>query len=83
MEGSIDDILSRIQERGRQMEQQTSVSYWEEMHGRYENWINSFNACPVLRLDINDYDLMKNPQEIETIVERIGHFLEQTAFLRK
>ena len=55
------------------MEQQTPITYWEEMHGRYEKWINSFNACPVLRLDINDYDLMKNPEEVETIVERIGH----------
>ena len=32
-------LLTRIQERGRPMEQQTPISYWEEMHGRYENWI--------------------------------------------
>lgn len=83
LEGSMDDILSRIQERGRQMEQQTPISYWEEMYARYEKWINSFNACPVLRLDINDYDLVKNPLEVETIVERVGHFFEQTTFLRK
>ena len=83
LEGSLDNIVSRIQERGRPMEQQTPNSYWEEMHGRYEKWIHSFNTCPVLRIDINDYDLIKNPQEVETIVERIGHMLEQTAFLRK
>ena len=57
LEGSLDDVISRIQERGRPMEQQTPISYWEEMHGRYEDWINQFNACPVLRLNINDYDL--------------------------
>ena len=45
----MDDILFRIGERGRPMEQQTPIAYWEEMHGRYEKWINSFNACPVLR----------------------------------
>ena len=32
------------------MEQQTPIDYWEEMHNRYENWIDNFNACPVLRL---------------------------------
>lgn len=81
--GPIDDIIERIESRGRPMEQQTDKEYWYEMHRRYENWIDNFNACPVLRLDINDYDLMKNPQTIETILERIGHFMEQTSHLRR
>lgn len=83
LEGPLDSIISRVQERGRPMEQETPITYWEEMHSRYEKWINSFNTCPILRLDINDYDLVKNPQEVETIVERIGYFLEQTATLKK
>ena len=83
LEGSIEDILSRIQERGRVMEQQTPVDYWLGMHQRYENWINSFNGCPVLRLNINDYDLMNNPDCSEQIVERIGSFMKQTSILRK
>jgi len=83
LDGTIEDILSRIQERGRPMEQQTPVEYWYEMHERYENWINSFNGCPVLRLNINDYDLMKNPETVEPIIERIGQFIEQTSLLRK
>ncbi|MBD8034963.1 deoxynucleoside kinase [Solibacillus merdavium] len=83
LEGPIDDVIGRIQERGREMEQQTPHTYWQEMHGRYENWINNFNACPVLRIDINDYDLMKNPDQVEDIVARIGYMLEQTSHLRK
>ena len=83
LEGSIDDIIGRIQERGREMEQQTPIDYWIEMHGRYEEWINNFNSCPVLRLNINDYDLMKNPEQIERIVERIAYMLKQTSHLRK
>ncbi|MBT2691341.1 deoxynucleoside kinase [Bacillus sp. ISL-47] len=83
LEGSLDDILSRIQERGRPMEQQTPIAYWEEMHQRYENWINSFNACPVLRLNINDYDIIQNEQSIEPIVERVSYFLRQTQLLKK
>ena len=59
LEGPIDAVIGRIQERGRTMEQQTPNDYWIEMHERYENWINNFNSCPVLRLDINDYDLLK------------------------
>ena len=32
LEGSFDDIIDRIQVRGRTMEQQTPLSYWEEMY---------------------------------------------------
>lgn len=83
LEGSLDDILSRIKLRGRAMEQQTPVEYWQEMHQRYEDWINNFNACPVLRININDYDIMTSDQSIEPIIERIGYFIEQTKFLKK
>ena len=83
LEGSIDDILERIKLRGRPMEQQTPISYWEEMHARYENWINNFNACPVLRLNINDYDLFNNPESIEPIVEKIAAHIKQTQLLKK
>lgn len=83
LEGSVDDVIGRIQERGREMEQQTPHTYWQEMHGRYEEWINNFNACPVLRIDINDYDLIENPKQVEDIVARIAHMLEQTSHLRK
>lgn len=83
IEGPVEDIIGRIAERGRPMEQQTDRAYWLEMYERYERWIDSFNACPVLRLDINDYDLMKDPDTVEHIVARIAHFLEQTSHLRK
>jgi len=83
LEGPIDAVIGRIQERGRAMEQQTPNDYWIEMHERYEDWINNFNSCPVLRLDINDYDLLKNPEAIESIVSRISHMLKQTSHLRK
>ncbi|MDG5473936.1 deoxynucleoside kinase [Jeotgalibacillus sp. ET6] len=83
LEGSLDSILDRIQKRGRPMEQETPLAYWEEMHQRYENWINSFNACPVLRLDINDYDLVQDPSSIDPILEKVGSFIQQTALLKK
>lgn len=83
IEGPVENIIGRIAERGRPMEQQTDRAYWLEMHERYERWIDSFNACPVLRLNINDYDLMKDPDTVEHIVARIAHFLEQTSHLRK
>ncbi|PLR76784.1 deoxynucleoside kinase [Bacillus sp. V3-13] len=84
LEGSIDDVVSRIKERGRPMEQQTPLDYWLEMHERYENWINTFNSCPVLRLNINDYDIVDNDSSsIEPIIERISYFIRKSQLLKK
>ncbi|GAB3054167.1 deoxynucleoside kinase [Virgibacillus ainsalahensis] len=76
LEGSFDEVVERIQERGREMEKATPVSYWEEMYRRYEDWINNFNACPILRINISDYDLMNKEASIEPILEKVGHFIQ-------
>lgn len=72
IEGSLEDILERIKQRGRAMEQETPVDYWKEMHSRYERWINEFNACPVLRLNIKDYDIQEDRSSVEPIIEQIS-----------
>ncbi|MFC7370849.1 deoxynucleoside kinase [Fictibacillus iocasae] len=76
LEGSLDDILERIKKRGRQMEQETPREYWEEMYERYEHWISNFQMCPVLRININDYDLINDPESIERILEKIGQKIQ-------
>ncbi|KYG26625.1 deoxynucleoside kinase [Alkalihalobacillus trypoxylicola] len=73
LEGDLDDVISRIHKRGRDMEQQTPLSYWEEMHERYNKWIEGFDACPVLRLNIKDYDLMNDDGAIEEIIAKIAN----------
>lgn len=83
LEGSLDDIISRIKLRGRPMEQQTPIDYWEEMYIRYETWINQFTGCPVLRLNINDYDLYNDSQSVEPVLERISILLKETSPMQK
>ncbi|PFH83050.1 deoxynucleoside kinase [Bacillus sp. AFS088145] len=78
LEGTFDEVVERIKERGRPMEQQTPIEYWKEMNSRYENWINNFNACPVLRLSISEYDLIKNESSVEEIVKKIGNVLNHS-----
>lgn len=70
IEGSLPSILTRIRERGREMEIQTDVSYWEQMHVRYSQWIGEFTACPVLRLNIDEYDV-NDPASMSDILSRV------------
>ena len=59
------------------------IEYWKEMHERYESWINNFNACPVLRLNINEYDIVQNQSSIEPIVEKVSRFLHHSEKLKR
>lgn len=72
LEGSFDDIIGRVRERGRPMEQQTPIAYWEDLYNRYEQWIMNFTACPVLRININEYDLMQDASSVEVVLSRLA-----------
>jgi len=78
LEGTFDDVLCRIKERGRPMEQNTAVEYWEEMYHRYEDWINNFTACPVIRININEYDVVKDQDSIHHVLAKISERISQT-----
>jgi deoxyadenosine/deoxycytidine kinase len=60
------------------MEQNTSVDYWQEMYNRYEDWINNFTACPVIRININEYDVVQDKDSIHMVLEKISQRLGQT-----
>ncbi|WP_213506668.1 deoxynucleoside kinase [Paenibacillus faecis] len=77
LEGSLPAILSRIQERGRDMEIRTERAYWERMHARYAEWIDGFTACPVLRLNIEEYDV-NDPASLDDIIRQIHDTMERT-----
>ncbi|MCJ1764879.1 deoxynucleoside kinase [Mammaliicoccus sciuri] len=76
LECDYNDVIQRIQRRGRQMEIETDEAYWKKLFSRYDNWINNFTECPVVRVNINDYDLYEDPDSINHIIDKIAHVIE-------
>ena len=76
LHGPLDVIIDRIATRGRPKEKDTSVEYWTALHDRYERWIEEFNHCPILALDVRDYDLVANAEAVEEIADRVRVQLE-------
>lgn len=74
LEGNLSSILNRIRLRGREMEIQTDVSYWQHMHERYAKWIDEFTACPVLRLNIDEYDVA-DEASLDEIIRQAGEII--------
>ena len=69
-------ILDRIATRGRPREKDTPVEYWSALHMRYERWFAEFRQCPVLALDVREYDLLSDTGAIEEIAARLRVQLE-------
>lgn len=76
LHGPLDVIIDRIATRGRPKEKDTSVEYWTALHDRYERWIEDFNHCPILALDVRHYDLVANAEAVEEIADRVRVQLE-------
>src|SRR5437763_11900115 len=76
LHGPLETIVERIRARGRPKERDTPTAYWTALHARYEQWIVHFRACPVLSLDVRDYDLVADPRAIEPIAARVRARLE-------
>jgi deoxyadenosine/deoxycytidine kinase len=74
--GPLDTLVERIATRGRPKEREATVDYWASLHARYQRWIGQFRSCPVLELDVRDYDLVADPGAIEDVAARLKTQLE-------
>ncbi|WP_019119803.1 deoxynucleoside kinase [Brevibacillus massiliensis] len=72
LEGSFEEVVQRVRERGRPAEQQTPIAYWEDLYHHYERWIDSFSACPILRININEYDALGSGSSMEVVLSRVA-----------
>jgi deoxyadenosine/deoxycytidine kinase len=77
LHGPLDVILERIATRGRLRERDADPEYFANLHGRYERWIAGFNKCPLIKLDVREYDLFADPAAAaEDIAARVRTELE-------
>jgi deoxyadenosine/deoxycytidine kinase len=72
----LDVILERIARRGRDKERDTEPDYWAALHARYAKWIAGFRHCPVLAIDVRDYDLVADPSAVDVVAARVRERLE-------
>lgn len=74
LECDYNEVIERIKARGRDMEINTDAVL-AKLFKRYEDWINNFNACPVVRVNINEYDIHENPDSLDPIIDKIAHVI--------
>jgi deoxyadenosine/deoxycytidine kinase len=64
-------LMDRIRKRARNMETGITTEYLALLESFYDDWLLSFDLCPVLTIHTNDLDFVHQPMALELVVERI------------
>jgi len=75
IDADVDTILSRIRRRGRQMELEVPIAYWQQLDNLYKDWIKEYDFSPVYKIDAAKVDIVSNPDQINELTEDIRHIL--------
>jgi deoxyadenosine/deoxycytidine kinase len=68
---SVPTLMSRIHQRGRAMESTITADYLGLLESFYEDWLHSFDICPVLTIRSDDLDFVHKPKHLDIVVHRI------------
>jgi deoxyadenosine/deoxycytidine kinase len=71
LKAPVDVLIKRIQARARNIETGISPDYLALLDSFYEEWMQTFDLCPVLTLHTDDLDFVHHTQHLNTIVQRI------------
>lgn len=82
---SFDKMLERIDKRGRSFEQVDSnpelYDYYKQVHSKYPEWYENYDVLPKIRIDGNKLDFVKNPEDLQHVLDTIDSELQKLDLL--
>jgi len=64
-------LLERIQRRARSMETGIDAAYLQLLESFYDDWMETFDICPVLTIRTDDLDFVHKARHLDRVVEII------------
>ncbi len=64
-------LMDRIHRRGRAMESSITADYLQLLESFYDEWLHTFDLCPVLTIPTADLNFVQQPRHLDIVVERI------------
>jgi deoxyadenosine/deoxycytidine kinase len=64
-------LMDRIHSRGRGIESGITADYLSLLDTFYEEWLKTFDLCPVLTIRTDDLDFVHKPKHLDIVVQRI------------
>ena len=75
LKANTDTLISRIENRKREFEKDISPEYIHSLNIYYDKWINSLNQDKVLVIDTNNFNIFKDKDVLENIINDIRKFI--------
>ncbi|MGQ9517080.1 MAG: deoxynucleoside kinase [Anaerolineae bacterium] len=79
LRASTDTLMLRIAHRDRPYERAMSRQYIDDLRLAYERFFAAYRECPVLAVDTDSLNLVKNPDDIAWVTSQVRMALEQRA----
>lgn len=64
-------LRQRIEERGRKIESGITLEYLALLDSFYEDWMDTFDLCPVLKIRSDDLDFVNKEGHLDTVAELV------------
>ncbi|PKN94894.1 MAG: deoxynucleoside kinase [Chloroflexi bacterium HGW-Chloroflexi-6] len=71
LKAPVDVLMERIRRRARGIETGITPEYLTLLDSFYDEWLSSFDLCPVLTIRTDNLDYVNQPQALDFVIERI------------
>jgi deoxyadenosine/deoxycytidine kinase len=75
LKAPVEVLMERIRRRARGMETGITTEYLSLLDSFYDDWLASFDVCPVLTIRTDNLDYVHQPQALDVVLERIQNKL--------
>lgn len=80
LEADFDTILAHIKKRGRSFEQVDDdpelLEYYKLLYSQYGQWFEDYHYSPKIKISVDEYDIIENPENEEKVMKIIEKALE-------
>ncbi len=81
LQASTDTLMNRIAFRDRSYERKMERAYIDELNHAYDDFFSKpFDHTPVLKIDSNEIDIIRNPEDLKRVENRIREALSLAPF---
>ncbi len=77
LRANVDTLAKQISRRGRDYEQGIPRSYLEQLNALYEDWIFRYKLGPLLIIESDNLDFVKNQTDLDYVLTRVKDSLPQ------
>jgi len=67
----VETLMARIHRRGREIESGISADYLKLLESYYDEWIQTFDLCPVLTIRTDDLDFVHKTKHLTIVIQKI------------